>query len=42
MRVLDPELVAAAVETGATPLTDREADVLRAAQSGLSKREVAS
>ena len=40
MRVLDPELVAAAVETGATPLTDREADVLRAAQSGLSTEEI--
>jgi two-component system response regulator DesR len=35
-RVLDPELVAAAVETGASPLTAREADVLRAAASGLS------
>src|SRR6266550_4122107 len=34
-RVLDPELVAAAVETGASPLTAREADVLRAAESGL-------
>jgi len=40
MRVLDPELVAAAVETGPTPLTDREADVLRAAQSGLSTEEI--
>ena len=40
MRVLDPELVAAAVETGASPLTDREADVLRAAQSGLSTEEI--
>jgi two-component system response regulator DesR len=39
-RVLDPELVAAAVETGTTPLTDREADVLRAAQSGLSTMEI--
>ena len=35
-RVLDPELVAAAVETGASPLTGRETDVLRAAASGLS------
>src|SRR5262249_541312 len=35
-RVLDPELVAVAVETGATPLTDRETDVLRAAESGMS------
>ena len=40
MRVLDPELVAAAVETGASPLTDREADVLRAAQSGFSTAEI--
>jgi two-component system, NarL family, response regulator DesR len=39
-RVLDPELVAAAVETGTTPLTEREADVLRAAQSGLSTVEI--
>ncbi|MGH7711979.1 MAG: helix-turn-helix domain-containing protein [Gemmatimonadaceae bacterium] len=39
-RVLDPELVAAAVETGTTPLSDREADVLRAAQAGLSTVEI--
>lgn len=39
-RVLDPELVAAAVETGASPLTVREADVLRAAASGLSTEAV--
>src|SRR5215208_5993195 len=39
-RVLDPELVAAAVETGSSPLTDREADVLRAAESGLSTEEI--
>ena len=32
-RVIDPELVAAALETGTTPLTDREANVLRAAES---------
>ena len=38
--MLDPELVAAAVETGPTPLTDREADVLRAAQSELSTEEI--
>ena len=35
-RVIDPELVAAALETGATPLTERETDVLRAAESGKS------
>jgi two-component system response regulator DesR len=40
LRVLDPELVAAAVETGASPLTDREAGVLRAAQSGLSTEDI--
>jgi two-component system response regulator DesR len=39
-RVLDPELVAAAVETGANPLTDRETDVLRAAVSGRSTEEI--
>ena len=39
-RVLNPELVAAAVEIGSTPLTDRETDVLRAAQSGLSTTEI--
>ena len=40
LRVLDPELVAAAVETGASPLTDRETGVLRAAQSGLSTEDI--
>jgi len=40
-RVLDPELVAAAVETGTSPLTTREADALRAAESGLSTDEIA-
>jgi two-component system, NarL family, response regulator DesR len=40
-RVLDPDLVAAAVETGATPLTERETDVLRAAQLGGSTVEIA-
>jgi two-component system, NarL family, response regulator DesR len=39
-RVIDPELVAAALETGSTPLTTREADVLRAAQSGISTDEI--
>jgi two-component system response regulator DesR len=41
-RVLDPELVAVAVETGASPLTDRETDVLRAAVSGRSTEEIGS
>jgi two-component system, NarL family, response regulator DesR len=41
-RVLDPELVAVAVETGASPLTDRETDVLRAAVAGRSTEEIGS
>jgi two-component system response regulator DesR len=41
-RVIDPELVAAALETGSTPLTARETDVLRAAESGISTDEIAS
>jgi two-component system response regulator DesR len=39
-RVLDPELVAAAVETGLSPLTSREAEVLRAAEAGLSTERI--
>jgi two-component system response regulator DesR len=35
-RVIDPGMIAAALETGASPLTAREADVLRAAEQGLS------
>ncbi len=41
-RVLDPELVATAMETGSTPLTTREADVLRAAASGISTDQIAT
>jgi len=41
-RVIDPELVAAALETGASPLTEREAEVLRAVETGLSTAEVAA
>jgi two-component system response regulator DesR len=41
-RVLDPELVATAMETGSTPLTTREADVLRAASSGISTDQIAT
>jgi two-component system, NarL family, response regulator DesR len=41
-RVIDPDLVAAAIETGSTPLTPREVDVLRAADSGISTEEMAS
>lgn len=40
-RVIDPDLVAAALETGATPLTERETDVLRAAESGMSTDQIA-
>ncbi len=39
-RVIDPELVAAALETGSTPLTVRETDVLRAAQNGASTEQI--
>jgi two-component system response regulator DesR len=39
-RVLDPELVAAAVEAGPSPLTEREAEVLRAARSGMASAEI--
>jgi two-component system response regulator DesR len=41
-RVIDPDLVAAALETGASPLTERESDVLRAAQSGLPTEQIAT
>ena len=41
-RVLDPDMVAAALETGASPLTDRETDVLRTAATGISTTEIAS
>lgn len=39
-RVIAPELVAAALETGASPLTSREADVLRAAENGGSTEDI--
>ena len=41
-RVIDPDLVAAALETGSTPLTERETDVLRAADSGITTNEIAA
>lgn len=40
-RVIDPELLAGALETGESPLTSREVDVLRAAASGLSTEQIA-
>jgi two-component system, NarL family, response regulator DesR len=39
-RVLDPVLVAAALETGENPLTERETDVLRAAAEGDSTAQI--
>jgi two-component system response regulator DesR len=41
-RVIDLELVAAALETGSTPLTERETDVLRAASSGIPTDQIAT
>ena len=41
-RVIDPELVAAALETGTTPLTPRESDVLRAAEHGIPTNQIAA
>jgi len=41
-RVLDPDLVAAAVEIGASPLTERETEVLRVAQLGGSTVDIAA
>jgi two-component system, NarL family, response regulator DesR len=41
-RVIDPELVAAALETGATPLTTRETDVLREAEIGIPTEQIAT
>lgn len=40
-RVLDPDLVAAALETGSSPLTARETDVLRTAESGIPTQDIA-
>ncbi|GAA0945859.1 response regulator transcription factor [Nonomuraea longicatena] len=42
LRVLDPELVSTAMEYGESPLTQREATVLREAARGLSAEETAS
>jgi two-component system response regulator DesR len=41
-RVIDPDLVAAALETGASPLTGRETDVLRAAEDGIPTDQIAA
>jgi two-component system, NarL family, response regulator DesR len=40
-RVIDPELIAAALETGSSPLTTRETDVLRAAATGIRTDQIA-
>jgi two-component system response regulator DesR len=40
-RVIDPELLAGALETGESPLTSRETGVLRAAEEGISTDEIA-
>jgi two-component system response regulator DesR len=39
-RVIHPDLVAAALETGSSPLTPRESDVLRAAADGISTEQI--
>ncbi|WTO66258.1 response regulator transcription factor [Streptomyces sp. NBC_00212] len=41
-RVIDPTLAVAALAEGANPLTDRERDVLRAAQGGATNAELAA
>ncbi|MEU6715059.1 response regulator transcription factor [Nonomuraea sp. NPDC046802] len=41
-RVIDPELVAAALETGSSPLTPRESEVLRAAATGIRVAQIAT
>lgn len=40
-KAVDPTLAAEALSTGANPLTDRERDVLRAALSGASVKDIA-
>jgi two-component system response regulator DesR len=39
-RVIDPDLVAAALETGASPLSPRETDVLRTAALGITTEQI--
>ncbi|GGT08517.1 MULTISPECIES: response regulator transcription factor [Streptomyces] len=41
-RVIDPTLAAAALADGASPLTDRERDVLRSAADGSTNAEIAA
>ena len=40
-RVIDPELIASALDVGESPLTPRESDVLRVAEAGGSTDEIA-
>ena len=40
-RVIDPELIAGALDVGESPLTPRESDVLRVAEAGGSTDEIA-
>ena len=40
-RYIDPDLIAEALETGASPLTPRETDVLRATEDGMSTADIA-
>lgn len=41
-RVIDPELVGIALDTGESPLTSRETDVLRAAATGIGTDQIAT
>ena len=41
-RVVDPELIAAALDTGISPLTPRETDVLRTAATGAPTQAIAA
>jgi two-component system response regulator DesR len=41
-RVIDPELVGIALDTGETPLTERETDVLREAAAGITTEQIAT
>ncbi|MFD0689625.1 response regulator transcription factor [Actinomadura fibrosa] len=41
-RVIDPDLVAAALETGSSPLTARETEVLRVAATGVPVTQIAA
>jgi len=41
-RVIDPDLITAALETGSSPLTAREEDVLRSADRGIPTEQIAT